>query len=110
MRATLVGYKVGMGKNSGKQYCMLHLLVPGTVRDEMSGQIGAKVEQAFVPPEQVNMFTREHVGCEVELEYEISAGKAFLIHVEVCPKEKAPEPEKEAPKEKGKEPEKGKAL
>ena len=56
------------------------------------------------------MFTREHVGCEVELEYEISAGKAFLIHVEVFPKEKAPEPEKEAPKEKGKEPEKGKAL
>lgn len=107
MRATLVGYKVGMGK-SGRQYCMLHLLVPGSVRDEMSGQIGSKVEQAFVPQEQVNMFTREHVGCEVDLEYEVSGGRAFLIHVEVFPKEKAPEPEKgkepekEAPKEKGK--------
>lgn len=91
MTATLVGFKVGHSNKSGKDFCMLHVVIPGTSRDELSGQVGGRVETLFCPPDQVHSFLREHIGCELELEYDVSGGKAYLVHVEVLPPAKGKE-------------------
>lgn len=83
MVATLVGYKVGTAKKTGNPFCILNLVSDCTAAELSSGSVGSKVETVFAPTNQVNYFKPADIGKQVELNYDVVGGRAYLTSVDV---------------------------
>lgn len=81
MVANLVGYKVGTGKKTGNPYCMLHIVSECTAAELQSGSVGNKVETVFAPASQLNYFKPADIGKDIELNYDVVGGRAYLTSV-----------------------------
>ena len=86
MRAVLLGYRVGTSQKSQREYCQMHLMVDPSTRDIEFGQVGSKVQVEFAPSNQSRYFKPSDIGKEVELDYEFSGNRAFLVSVTVLEK------------------------
>lgn len=86
MTAKLMGYRVGKSSKSGNAYCQMHLLVDPSVRDIEFGHIGSKVQVEFTPQNQVNLLKPTDIGKQVQLDYEFSGSRAFIVSVSVLDK------------------------
>lgn len=80
--AKLQGYKKFTGKN-GKDYCVANVVTPYTQRDMDRGCVGSKVEEVFLPDSQRDILTPADIGKELDLSYEFSGNRAYLIGVSV---------------------------
>lgn len=79
----LAGYRKFVSKKNNKNYCVAFLLHDVSDRDKDAGFIGQKIEEVFLPPSCVDLFTPGDVGKQVFLDYEITNGNAFLRQVSV---------------------------
>lgn len=83
MTAKLLGFRVGTSKKSGKEYCQLHLEVEPTPVDTSNGFVGKKTQIEFAPADQIHYFTAMDIGKQVELDYSIMGGRAYLNSVTI---------------------------
>lgn len=82
----LVGFKKFVSKKNGKEYCVANVVRDYEQREISNGCIGQKVEEIFLPEEKTNYLRPEHIGKELQFSYEISAGRAYIVDVEVVSK------------------------
>lgn len=82
MKSMLVGFKRFKSK-TGVDCCVMYLVTAPTERERQSGVVGDRVQEVFCPSEQVNLLTANDIGKDVELNYSISNGKAFLTGITV---------------------------
>ena len=80
--AKLIGYKKGTSKK-GNDYCMATLLYELSERDKQNGAVGQKVEDIFLPENQINYLKPEHIGKEIVCDYEYSGGRGYLVGITV---------------------------
>lgn len=83
----LVGYRKFVSAKNGKEYCVAQVVSDVTGREADRGFVGQKVEELFMPEEQVDFFKREYIGKEIETTYELSGGRAYLVEVSVLDKQ-----------------------
>lgn len=81
----LVGYRKFTSKN-GKEYCVAEVVSDITEREANRGFVGQKVEELFMPEDQVDIFKPTDIGKEIETTYELSGGRAYLVKVSVLSK------------------------
>lgn len=80
MTAKLIGYKVGVSKKSGKEYCAMHLQTEPSAYDLANGFVGtSKSEVIFTPTEQIHYLLPSDIGKIVELDYD----RSYLVSVTV---------------------------
>lgn len=78
----LVGYKRFTSKK-GKEYCVANVVSQYSQRDEERGCVGEKTEEIFLPDNCLKLLKPEDVGCELDMTYEYSGGRAYLVDVAV---------------------------
>lgn len=78
----LVGFKKFKSKN-GNDLCVACLVGDFTARDIQNGSFGSNVEQVFLPDTQFNYLTSKDIGKEVELNYDVVNGRAYLSEIVV---------------------------
>ena len=83
----LVGYRKFASTKNGKEYCVAQVVSDVTEREANRGFVGQKVEELFMPEEQVNFFSPADIGKEIETTYELSGGRAYLVKVSVLDKQ-----------------------
>lgn len=75
-------YKLlGIGKltsKAGKLFTIFHVSSPFAQRDLLKGCVGDKVEAIFLPDELVAFVDYSMVGKDIELDFEVNNGKAYL--------------------------------
>ncbi|MCD8096608.1 MAG: hypothetical protein LUE31_00905 [Lachnospiraceae bacterium] len=80
--AKLVGYARFTSKK-GDDYCVARVVKDFNKRALESGAVGQDVESIFMPREQYNLLKPADIGKELKFEYELSGGRAYLVHVSV---------------------------
>lgn len=78
----LVGYRRFIS-GKGRDCCVASVLVDATERDKNAGQVGQKTEDVFIPSDQLDLLKPSDIGKELVCDYDLSNGRAFLIHVSV---------------------------
>lgn len=78
----LLGYKKFTGKN-GKEYCVANVTTPYKDRDKERGCVGSDVQEIFLPEKQLNLLSPADIGKDLDLNYELSGGRAYLVDVSV---------------------------
>lgn len=78
----LVGYKKFTSKK-GKEYCVVNVVSPYNQRDLDRGCVGEKTEEIFLPENCLNLLAPGDIGCELNMTYDYSGGRAYLVDVEV---------------------------
>ena len=86
MNNCLLGYQKGVSKKTGKPYCRFYVSSDLTGFDKESGFVGVKVEEKFLPADQVDLFNPSCIGKELHLDYALSGNYAFLTNVSVVNK------------------------
>lgn len=82
MTARLVGYRVGKSKNTGKSFCLMHIVRPSSPRD--ANHVGDIADTVFTPENQVNLLKPADIGKELDLTYEYGGGgRAYLVDITV---------------------------
>lgn len=79
----LVGFRRFSSKKNGKDYCVAEVVSPFSQRELANGCCGQKTEQIFMPEEQYNLLKESDLGKEIQFEYELSGGRAYLVNVTV---------------------------
>ena len=79
----LLGYKKITSKKSGKQFCVASIASDPTPRDKEQGLVGQKVEDIFLPEDQLDLLRPSDIGKELIVDYQISQGRAFIVNVTV---------------------------
>lgn len=83
MKSVLVGYKKFVSKKNGNEYCVANVLSEFSEREKSNGCVGKKIEEVFLPKEQVDYLTPDMINKEISMEYELSGGRAYLVNVTV---------------------------
>lgn len=78
----LVGYKKFKSK-SGRECCVASVVTPYNQRSLDNGCVGSKVEDVFLPDNCMNLLQPSDIGCDLNMIYECSNGRAYLIDVQV---------------------------
>lgn len=78
----LVGYKRFTSKK-GTECCVASIVKDMSAREKENGAVGQSVDEIFLPPEQINLLKPTDIGKELLLDYELSAGRAYLVNVSV---------------------------
>lgn len=78
----LVGYKRFTSKK-GKEYCVANVISTYSQRDIDRGCVGEKTEEIFLPENCFNLLKPEDVGRELDMSYDYSGGRAYLVDVAV---------------------------
>ena len=73
----LIGYVDGEAK-SGNKYTMAYVVSDLSNNDIARGTVGQKAETVFLPVVQVGTLTPDDIGKEVQLDYTVSGGRAYL--------------------------------
>lgn len=81
MATILVGYRRFTSKKNGKDYCMANVVQDVSLRDKENGMVGQKVDTLYMPEEKYDLLKPEHIGKELDLSYELSGGRAYLVDV-----------------------------
>lgn len=79
----LVGFRRFTSKKNGKDYCVAEVVTPFNQRELNAGAIGSKTEQVFMPENQYDLLKASDVGKELQFDYELSGGRAYLVNVTV---------------------------
>lgn len=79
----LVGYRKFTSKKNAKSYCVANVVQDASDREVSSGLVGQKVEELFLPEEQYNYLKPADIGKNLELDYELSGGRAYLVSITV---------------------------
>ena len=79
----LVGFRRFSSKKNGKDYGVAEVVSPFSQRELSNGCCGQKTEQIFMPEEQYNLLKESDLGKEIQLDYELSGGRAYLVNVTV---------------------------
>lgn len=79
----LVGYKKITSKKSGKHFCVASVLSDLSPREKEQGAVGQKVEEIFLPEEQIDFLKPADIGKEFFVNYNISGGRAYVSDVSV---------------------------
>lgn len=82
----LVGYRKFASSKNGKEYCVAQVVSDVTEREVNRGFVGQKVEELFLPEDQIDVFKPSDIGKEIETTYELSGGRAYLVKVSVLSK------------------------
>ena len=82
----LVGYKRFTSKKNGKDYCVANVITTYNQRNIDAGCVGNAVEEIFMPDELYDLLKPGDVGKELQLDYELSGGRAYLVDVSVIGK------------------------
>lgn len=82
----LVGYRKFASTKNGKEYCVAQVVSDVTEREANRGFVGQKVEELFLPGDQVDILKPTDIGKEIETTYELSGGRAYLVKVSVLSK------------------------
>lgn len=80
--STLVGFKHFTSKK-GVSYCVANVVSSYNDREIQNDCVGSKVEEVFLPEEQKDYLKPSDIGKKVNLDYEISGGRAYLLRLEV---------------------------
>lgn len=83
----LVGYRKFASSKNGKEYCVAQVVSDVTEREANRGFVGQKVEELFLPEDQIDVFKPTDIGKEIETTYELSGGRAYLVKVSVASNE-----------------------
>lgn len=78
----LVGYRRFTSKK-GVETCIASVIQDANDRDKASGFVGQKVDEIFIPAEQVDDLKPEHIGKELVMSYDMSGGRPYLTRVAV---------------------------
>ena len=78
----LVGFNRFKSKN-GEMFCVANVVTPYTEREKRYDNFGEKVDTVFLPPEKVNYLKESDIGKEVEVSYDISGGRAYIVDFKV---------------------------
>lgn len=78
----LVGFKHFTSKK-GANFCVANVVTEYSAREITIDCVGSKVEEIFLPADQLTYLIPSDIGKEVRLEYEISGGRAYLTKFEV---------------------------
>lgn len=69
---TLLGYLRSISKKTGNPYCRAYVSVPYSGWDMEKGFVGQKVQDIYIPGDQLDYLKPEHVGKELVIEAEPS--------------------------------------
>lgn len=78
----LVGYKKFKSKK-GNECCVISVVTPYNQRSLDNGCVGSKTEEVFLPENCFNLLQPSDIGCDLNLVYECSGGRAYLVDIEV---------------------------
>ena len=76
-KSKLVGFKRFKSKK-GNECCVANVVTSFTPAENSRGSYGSDVQSVFLPEDQVDMLTEKDIGKDVELNYNIVAGRAYL--------------------------------
>ena len=83
----LVGYRKFASTKNGKEDCVAQVVSDVTEREANRGFVGQKVEELFLPEDQIDVLKPEDIGKGIETTYELSGGRAYLVKVSVLDKQ-----------------------
>lgn len=78
----LLGYKRFTSKK-GQDYCVALISRPLTEREQQRGSVGLAVEEIFLPDEQKNYLTPDHLNKPVDIDYDIVGGRPVVVSFSV---------------------------
>lgn len=82
MKGTLVGFKKFVSKK-GQSMCVANIVRPYNPAENSRGSVGSEVQEVFMPQDQLDYLINADIGKEVELNYSIVGGRAFLENLTV---------------------------
>lgn len=78
----LVGYR-NITTKKGKEFTLASVVSDFSQREKEKGAVGQKVDDIWLPEDCANMFKPTDIGKELNLDYELSSGRAYLVSVAV---------------------------
>lgn len=78
----IVGFKRFESKK-GKNCCMMSVVEPYSKKDNERGYFGSSVQDLFMPDDLYDFLEEKHIGHDVQLDYKINQGRAYLEDVTV---------------------------
>ncbi len=79
----LVGYRNFTSRKNGQKYCVANVVSELSEYDKESGYVGAKIEQIYLPSNQIDYLNSSMIGKELVCDYTISGGRAYINRVSV---------------------------
>ena len=84
MNTKIINVKNFHSKKSDKDFTVLLIMRDINDYERRQGYIGDTIcEEIFAPDSQVNQFTSEHIGKDIELSYSVVGGRAILDNVSI---------------------------
>lgn len=82
MATKLIGYKRFTSKKN-VETCIASVVQDLSDRDRAGGSVGQRVDEIFMPHDQVDYLQPEHIGKELSFSYDMVSGTPYLSKVTV---------------------------
>ena len=84
-RGQLIGYHRFTSRKNQK-FCVAYVMVPFSQREIENDYVGSKVDELFLPDDMYDLLVPADIGKDVEIEYSISGGRAYVDDFRVVKK------------------------